>query len=276
MENIINNINENQDNLYIYQSKLDNYGFILTRHVNSHLTNYYWNESVRLLNKFYPSTKIIIIDDASDEKYIFAFENYKNITIIKSEYPRRGELLPYIYFLKTKYFDNAVILHDSVFIQKYINFDYFKNFKVLPLWHFEADRENINNSRYLISFLNNNYKLYNKFNNNYINTLGLLQNKYYGCFGCQAWINHDFLKSLNNKYQLINLIHCIRKRIDRCCLERILGCIFCIEVDKLKYQRSIFGNIMNYYKWELNYKQYLALKNNNKISKPIIKVWTGR
>ena len=39
-----------------------NYGFILTRHVNSDKTNLYWNECVKRLRNFYPTKEIIVID----------------------------------------------------------------------------------------------------------------------------------------------------------------------------------------------------------------------
>ena len=40
---------------------MDNYGFIIIRHVNSVKTNKYWNQSVKLIRTIYPNKKIIII-----------------------------------------------------------------------------------------------------------------------------------------------------------------------------------------------------------------------
>ena len=99
------------------------FGFILSRHVNSELTNRYWNTCVSHLNAIYPNTSIIIIDDNSNPLFLKTAEEYKNITIVESEYPRRGELLPYYYFYKNKYFDNAIIIHDSVFFQCKLSFN---------------------------------------------------------------------------------------------------------------------------------------------------------
>ena len=101
------------------------FGFIITRHVNSYLTNNYWNHSVCLLRTLYPHAQIIIIDDNSNLNFVKSFHDYKNLMIINSEYKGGGELLPYIYFLKNKWFDNAIILHDSVFIRKRISFEKF-------------------------------------------------------------------------------------------------------------------------------------------------------
>ena len=82
---------------------MSNFGFIMTRHVNSATTNNYWNQSIRCIRRLYPDTKIVVIDDNSNYEYITEETLYKT-TIINSEYPKRGELLPYIYFLKKKLF----------------------------------------------------------------------------------------------------------------------------------------------------------------------------
>lgn len=42
--------------------------------------------------------------------------------VICSDYIKRGVLLPYIYHIKNKFCNNAVILHGSVFINKQIDF----------------------------------------------------------------------------------------------------------------------------------------------------------
>ena len=42
------------------------YGFIITRHVNSEKTNKYWNNAIICIRTFYPQKKIVIIDDNSN------------------------------------------------------------------------------------------------------------------------------------------------------------------------------------------------------------------
>jgi hypothetical protein len=96
-------------------------GFIMLRHVNNELTNNYWNHCYECIRKYYPENLILIIDDNSNYDYIREKHNLYKTTIINSEYPRRGELLPYYYYLHNKLFDTAVIIHDSVFINQYID-----------------------------------------------------------------------------------------------------------------------------------------------------------
>ena len=58
------------------------YGFIITRHVNSELTNQYWNQCVKLIRTHYPLKKIVIIDDNSNYAFIQADHDYKNVEIL--------------------------------------------------------------------------------------------------------------------------------------------------------------------------------------------------
>ena len=104
--------------------------------------------------------------------------------------------------------------------------------------------------------------------------LGMNNSKWYGCFGVQSYINRDFLLHLENKYKITNLTSCILCRADRCCLERIFGCIFFTENPKILHQKAILGNIMQYDKWGGTYDDYI--KNINKKNKSVVKFWTGR
>lgn len=249
------------------------YGFIITRHVNSEVTNKYWNQCVKLLRTYYPHKKIIIIDDNSNPQFLKQENDYKDITIIQSEYPKRGELLPYIYFLRNKWFDNAVIIHDSVFFHKRIAFEKLKT-PVMPLWHFEYDRENLYNLLRMTSYLSNNYVIKSKLNpHNYLN----YHRQFNGCFGTQVFINHTFLQNIQSKYNIINLINAVRNRRDRCGLERIMGAIFYTENPQLHKYYSFFGKIHNNKNaFNYSYNNYINDFNSRKVPSYIVKVWTGR
>jgi hypothetical protein len=254
------------------------YGFIVLRHVNSETTNKYWNQSVKLIRIFYPLVKIVIIDDNSNQNLVKADCEYTNLEIVESEYKGRGELLPLVYFYKYKWFENAVILHDSVFIHKRVSFELFNgDIQVLPLWHFNLDNECMTEAMQSIQYLKLSAQIADKLKPN---VLGMPQSKCYGCFGVQCYINHAFLKKLINKYNLINLIRVIKSRKYRCGLERIMGVIFCME--SMPIVNSLFGDIFKYsnsphYKWaKCSYEDYENMLKNGKIVKPFIKVWTGR
>lgn len=253
---------------------MSNYGFIITRHVNSEKTNRYWNQNVKLIRYFYPYKKIVIIDDNSDQSLVKADFDYKNIEIINSEYPGRGELLPYIYFYRNKWFDSAIIIHDSVFIHKRIDFSKFK-VPVLPLWHFPNFDDDIQNTIRIISSLKNSNRIMESLNNpNYL-LKNFNENNWCGVFGCQSYIKHDFLSKIFVKYDFNRLIGVVIRRIDRCSLERLFGVIFYREGGYVKGVKSLFGNILST-NWGYTYDDYINAFNEKRLPYPWVKVWTGR
>jgi len=256
---------------------MEKYGFIMSRHVNSDKTNNYWNQSIKCIRRFYPNVKIVVIDDNSNYDFVKAQHEYKNVEIIQSEYKGRGELLPYYYYYKNKFFDNAFIIHDSIFIHKRIDFERLKDIDVLPLWHFNPDKENVHNSLQLISSFRNQFLLYKNLTLSDISILGR-KPEWYGCFGVQSYINHNFLVRTSNKYNLFTLLNKVKSRPDRCCLERIFGLIFNLESGVTQKYKSLFGNI-HHYNSSFNYtydKYKHDLTVNKKLPKSIIKVWSGR
>jgi hypothetical protein len=257
---------------------MNNFGFIITRHVNSEKTNRYWNHSIKLLRFFYPTKKIVIIDDNSDTNFLKADYEYNNLEIIQSEFPGRGELLPYYYFIKNKFFENAVIIHDSVFFHKRINFEVLNGTNVLPLWYFDADIENVSNSLKLIEKLKNKFNIQDKLNYSIVSTFSIMSNKKWsGCFGCQSYINHNFLLHIENKYNISSLTNVVQNRADRCCLERIMGCIFCTEYPRTNKSKSIFGNILKYpLTGKYTYDMYKIDLEKGTLKRDVVKVWTGR
>ena len=256
---------------------MSNFGFIITRHVNSKKTNRYWNQCVKLIRNFYPFKQIVVIDDNSNQEFVKNDHDYKNLTVIQSEYPGRGELLPYIYYLKYKWFSSAVIIHDSLFVHRRIPFETFK-MPVLPLWHHEYDKENINNLFRISSVLTNNKTIVTKLDESNQQLLGFNnKNKSVLCFGGQTYIQLSFLELLQQKYNITNLVDVIKNRIDRCAFERIIGLLFCEEYPKLCKIKSLFGDILTKNKsFNYNYDEYNEDLKNKRVIYPFVKVWTGR
>jgi hypothetical protein len=245
------------------------FGFIITRHVNSIKTNNYWNQCVKLLKLYYPEQKIIIIDDNSIEDLVYSEFEYKNITIIKSEYSGRGELLPYIYYLKYNWFDNAVIIHDSVFFHNKYDFENLKT-NMIPLWFFFNNNSELDVIERITKKLNNNNEIL-------MHLSDWSSNKWISCFGVMNFINYDFLLYLNNKYNLTNLLDVVKTRSDRCALERIFGIIYYIETKQIT---TLFGCINNNnsksIQCDYKFDDYIESFYKNKLESPVVKVWTGR
>jgi hypothetical protein len=259
-------------------------GFIILRHVNSAITNQYWKECYRCIRYFYPSNKILIIDDNSDTIFLTCGTNnieLHNTIIIQSEYPKRGEFLPYYYYLKNKFCDIAVILHDSVFIQQPINFQV-DEYKML--WHFPSylmkDGQSSGKQLEQIRALNN-VDLNHMYEYFYLN-------KFNGCFGAMSIITYDYLSEINNIFKIDKLLPHITCRISRCAFERVFSFLLIYKQNRgnvangggmwnsrgnIKHQ-SLLGDIVKYCKWGITFDEYIKYRHRMKL--PIVKVWTGR
>ena len=266
-----------KDNVFLHNSwktydfdisTVDDFGFIMTRCVRNEKENKYWIECYNNIRQFYPISKVIIIDDNSINDFIHNDEVVltKCLLINSDEtFKGCGEQLPYYYYNKYKFFKKAVIVHDSIFIQQYIDFN-LENEPIKFLWEFsntyihDPDRE-----RELMKHLN------------YYNELVDLYNKtttWMGCFGLMSVIQHDFLKNIVDKYNLFNLLNYITIRYDRCCFERIFA-----VVCNMEYKPThLIGNVDNMYNFlKYDYDQYIIDKNTDLLKKyKIIKTWTGR
>ena len=242
------------------------FGFIMTRHVTNKTTDQYWLECYRCIRAFYPDTMIVIIDDSSDYSYVSdEISNGKimtNIIVIQSKYKKKGELLPYVYFHKYMWFNKAVIIHDSIFIQQHVSFDNFEN---RVLWDFDNEICTLENEQlYLLKQFKNNTYLLNIYQ----------QKKWRGCYGVMSVITQDFINAVNKTFGLKNLIRNINTRQDRMCLERVMGVIFYWYNNGV--EPSIFGDILKYSKWDYSYSDYQNEQIHGLIMVPFIKVRTGR
>ena len=226
--------------------------------------------------------------DATKYCKILPKNHHKNLLVIQSEYPGRGELLPFIYYAQHghKWFKNAVIIHDSTFFHTRIPFEKC-NHPVMPLWHHLYDGENSYNLLRITQQLTNNYKVF-EYINAHINTNNSMIDKLKVnanannkntvlCFGCQCYINLSLLQHIYHKYTLFNLINVIRTRIDRCSLERILGILFSIEYLNYIRKKSFLGDIMASPKaFQYTFDHYMEDIRLHKKLLPISKVWSGR
>jgi hypothetical protein len=228
-------------------------GFIILRHVNNDITNKYWIHSYNCIRKYYKENKILIIDDNSNYNFI-TDEKLYNTTIINSEYIKRGELLPYYYYINNKLFDIAVIIHDSVFINSYIDFTVEK-YKIL--WDFEHYWDQKEDETRMINIFND------------LELTKFYQNKnlWTGCFGGMSIITHDYLTLINDKYNISKLLNCITNRYNRCSFERVIACL----LQKEGETKILLGDIHKYCPNKITFNE---IDKCNHL--PIIKIWTGR
>jgi hypothetical protein len=240
--------------------------FVILRHIRNSRDNELWISCYNSIRKFY-SNKIVIIDDNS----LINTVNGKlvNTEIIQSEFAGAGEILPYYYFLKNKWADKMVFLHDSMMLYKPFQPSEIEN-DVMFHWHF-SNKEEYDKKKILFYFsmLSNNVELTTYFETS---------NEWNGCFGSASTIDWDIVEKLENKYQLFsNLVISIRTRKDRETFERIMGIIICKE-ELFDIICSNYGNIKMYPNCFESYPISLAVRNieENHYKTSIVKMWRGR
>lgn len=241
-------------------------GFIIIRHVNNKITDYYWKECYTCIRKFYDNP-ILIIDDSSNKQFLNENIFLEKCTIIyDTEHKGAAELLPYYYFHKLKPFDTAVIIHDSIFIQSKLQFNLNLNENIRFLWSFNHYFNNeifdsIQNLTSSLAHNNDLIKLYQQKNN------------WIGSFGTMSVIRWSFLEKINEKHLIFSrLLPLIKNRSNRHALERILALIAYYNDENI--QSSFFGDIHTFFnKYDISFSDYLI---NDFTNYPIMKVWTGR
>jgi hypothetical protein len=236
------------------------FGFVIVRHVNSEQTNEYWKECYTCIRNHYEGP-ILIVDDNSDPEFLKEDIELVNCQSVKSEFPRAGEILGYYYFHLLKPFDKALIMHDSVFIKRKIDFEQVQDCAFV--WTFTHQWDDDESEIEIINKLDNHEEIIEMHKN---------KNAWSGCFGVMSVISWNFLYKINTRYNLFSvLLESIRDRENRMHLERVFACI-CASSSESRIP-SILGSIHQYCQWGRTFANYKRGENSHL---PVIKVWTGR
>ena len=239
---------------------IDEFGFVIVRHVNNETTNKYWQEAYTRIRQFYDHA-ILIVDDNSNPQYLTTRTDLVNCQIINGQYPAVGELLGYYYFYKLHPFRRACVIHDSVFFNQKVDFATGQN--VQFLWSFYHYYDEDEPTLKLIAEFADAASL----NNLYLNKQSWL-----GCFGVMSVMSWEFLDKINFRHDLFPVaLRIISCRAQRCYFERIFACM-CYLNDS-QTSASKFGDIHQYCRWGLTFEDYMS---GGLSSYPVVKVWTGR
>ena len=183
------------------------------------------------------------------------------VEIIDSEFGKGcGEILPYIYYARNRWFDTAVIIHDSVFFQRFVDFGGCRDYNIL--WGFEHYWDQPADETRIIKNLNNYDRLL-KFRAN--------KSLWDGCFGSMCVITFEFLKLLDETYGLGRLADVVVNRYNRISFERVIASILQLETGR---RPTMFGDINKYCRYGGDFGWYLENKKTSIL--PLVKVWTGR
>lgn len=175
-------------------------------------------ESIR---KNHDNTIVLVVSYSSTIKDFQPYlTNYKNIIVETYEENTPGDMKVYDFFLKNKYFDKAIFLHDSMSINEpFTDINTISDVKYL--WHFTnhrvhweiieeeqteiAIKNNIKNHDDLIKYLLNTYAEA-EFRDYAIEYLYKKDN-WVGCFGNLTIMDYSFLVKMNNKTNIVYILN---------------------------------------------------------------------
>jgi hypothetical protein len=246
------------------------YVFVILRHLRKVQDNDLWISSYNSIRKYY-SNKIIIIDDNSAINTVDG--NLYNTEIIRSGFPGAGEILPYYYFLRRKWADKMIFLHDTMFLYRPFKDSEIES-DIKFHWHFLSNsNEDYRKINHYISLLSNTTELQESINNTDF--------KWKGCFGGGMIISYDNVKLLEDTYNIFSTLSMtLKSRNDRMVFERLLG-IICFQMELINQENcSNFGDILKYpgaFESENNnFETASHIIRQKGYDTAIVKVWRGR
>lgn len=208
--------------------------FVIGRYIGDKKHENLCNDAYKSVRKFYPESKIIIVDDNSIIEDPFE-KSYNNVKIYYNEYPKSGELGLYYYFnkycLENGENYTGVIMHDSMILKNKISVPLSE---VKFLWFFpnriHDDKEKIMD---LFNVLNSKEILIKNYNTPF----------WLGCFGVTSIVKNSFLERIKEKYSFFNLFQVVKDRDHRCALERVFAVICYTEIGFIDH---LCGNIFSH------------------------------
>ena len=238
------------------------FGFIIVRHVNSKQTDYYWKECYTCIRNWY-DVPILIVDDSSNKEFLHDNMNLVNCRVVyDTEWKGCGELLGYYYFHQLRPFESAIIIHDSVFIQKRIDFSLRENMQFLWTFNSAWDTELEQYYHELCGPMPKSEEILAFY---YLR-------QFRGCFGLMSVIKWDFLDLLAEDGLFLALEQIKGRRDARSALERVLG-FMAFRRDPMIQAK--WGEIHSYMRWGTTFLEYLA-PGSISTNLDVVKVWTGR
>ena len=234
-------------------------GFIVLRHVNSSVTDKYWRESLRCIRRFYPDNRIVVIDDNSSYEVIESEDYDYEVVRSAGELIGSAELLPYLLLNEHKWFDKAVILQDSAFLNAYLSFRHVHNVEFF--WRFEHRWGNSRLESELLACLNESDMLMDHYTD---------AKRWNGAFGAMACVELSAVEAICQRFDLERLVPLVKSRPARMAFERVIAVLFDVAFGGGKASRFGFLHAYCRYgrvRWD-NFEAYLHL--------PVIKIWTFR
>jgi len=246
------------------------YVFVILRNLKMVKDNDLWISSYNSIRKYY-TNPIVIIDDNSTINTVNG--RLTDTEVIKSEWKGAGEILPYYYFLKNKWADRMIFLHDSMFLNRPFQPSELEG-PIRFHWHFDhADVRKDRKISTFLSLLPQSKEVIDEFSKS--------EFIWKGCFGGTSIVDLEVVEQLDEKYEFFSkLISAIRTRNDRETFERVLGIMVYYEHLMDDSPPSNFGSILAYPKafesQNNNIETAAHIVSQANYNTSILKVWRGR
>lgn len=244
-------------------------GFIVLRCVQKKTDNALWNNCCDSIRRNYPECKIIVIDDHSKDDLVSCMNSANAEVVHSGVSTKAGEMLPYYYYhqMGDKWFDRAVIVHDSTVVQSRFPVP---ETEFVPLWHFlSTDASLPLLEKRLIGLLGERTRVP-------VQDLHEDKTRWLGCFGAMSIVSCRHLRRSISEQELHTLVNSIRDRLDRMACEGVIPCVMLATLIGSTRRPGVFGGIGKHpSNFELTPEVYL--RNSEPFRRlPVVKLWCRR
>jgi hypothetical protein len=249
------------------------FGFVMIRHARSETDDILGEKCIESIRMYHPGCKIMIVDDYSVCTFSQTEAEAEDIIHVRVEEHDiargKGEILAWYFFWKLRPFENACVLHDSMFLTAPVKITPTLANKGTRLWHF--------NGGHMLG-MHNEHELMSKINVSFANSMYDEPDGWQGCFGVTGILSWTSINFLSIVYHLFDLIPHVHTRTDRMAVERIFG--WMLSKSGVAQPGSLYGDIHTfprafYPTEDAKIHETIMAHDILKIM-PIIKIWRGR
>lgn len=226
------------------------FGFIIPTYIATEAHLAVLKEGLRRI-RLYHNYPIVIINDHSPIDLSNLEKEFKDVTVELSLNKGAGEMNPYLHYYLHKYFDTAIILHDSMHLNKpleniglVLDIKFVRHFTNHVIhWSTLTEPKTDYNQKYGIKTHDDLiiHLLKKVLSEKNLPFLDFCLERYpkkrtwVGCYGIQTIITHDFLKELQEKTNILDFTVIATNRRSRCAMESIfaLACHYLRDTDYL-------------------------------------------
>lgn len=227
-------------------------GFVILRRVYSNESNNYWKECYKCIRRHYDNP-ILIIDNNSKTEFLKENMDLVNCDVVYDTQNKESEIaLAYYYFHKLRPFDQAIIFHDTVFIQMKIDFELGNDENIRFIWSYDKKE--------FFSTIDVNFHHLCHNISGYFNIMRILHDsalEYEGCFEGMCIIKWKMLDTLEKDHKLFStVLPRISRKSDVAAFEKLISLFAYYKNGDIP--KSYFGNIHKYINTMVSYTEYLT------------------